>query len=516
MQVPVLSTPNVSTRPLEAPRVGTDTFGGAPAVPDASGLTDAVHDIYQEQKRKTDQVAVLSAAGQVSGLENSLATHARTQMGTNAYALPDTVSAEWQKHIADIGNGLNNDEQRLAFNNVVQSHWNSLDEIVQNHVADQHKVVDKEATDGYMANEADAAISNYTNPLRVGEAIANQAAAIRGYGERNGQDPAYIQAHVAEMTSKMHVAVIDRMLANVSDGEQPQMAKSYYDAFKSQIVGPEAARVDSLIGKKSVEGTAQQQADAIKKQATTLQDGLQQAAMIQDPIVRDKVEERLRRSFEDEATSRRQVREQNRVQASTLLQQNGGNFDALPITLRDTFTAPEVDGLKTEAKLIRNPQRPNNPSLYNSLVSQAALSPDAFKKLRISDYMDKLSQPEFEKIQDRWYTLHHQETTIAGSEGRREDHKAETAADKAAAQKVKDDKARELLKSLGVNIGPAVPGAPIIHQPLPGQQPTKPPAVDPSIAKLKVPDSWKQHAATDSAFAAYLKAHSPHDDEDQQ
>ena len=517
--VPVQSQPSVEPAALAGEHVPRrikaedETFGGGAASyrPNLQGLADIADQMYQKQKRMSDQVAVMGAAARSSALANTLGEHARSQMGTASYGAVGDVQKAWQDQTSKIELGLSNDDQKLAFRGHAESEWNSLNAIVQNHVSNQHRVVAAQAVDGYTAQQGEKALLNASDPspagqMAVSEAVANTRAAITQYGESQGQDPAYTKTHADEAVSKIHGAVLTRMLGSVGDGEQPTMAAQYYALHKDEIVEPEARRFDGLIAKKSVEGTAQQQADAIKRQSTTLSDAMTQAGMIQDPNVRDKTEERLRRSFNDDATSQRQVREQNYVQASTLLQQNKGDFDALPIELRSTFTPSETNSLKIEAGKVRHPEIPANPSLKNSLINQAALNPDHFKALKISDYSGQLPEKDFDQIQNLWLSMHKQEANIAGSEGRRETHIAESAASTAAKAAAKDAakqaEARKTLEAMGVHIGPTVPGAPIAKPSAPGQQPAA--AISPHAQALPVPQSWKDHAATNPAYQHYL------------
>ncbi len=189
-----------------------------------------------------------------------------------------------------------------------------------------------------------------------------------------------------------------------------------------------------------------------------------------------------------------------------------------------------MDSLKTEAKKIRNPERPQNPSLYNSLVAQAALHPDTFKNLKISDYMQQLSQPEFDKIQEKWYGLNHHDDVSAEADVKRKARMDETTAKKNATliqhranllNSIKDPEMRKNIEKhlpaldtlphgVTPSHAPTVPGAPMPTLPPVGGSsmftPVKP--VKDSISALKIPQSWKDASTGDADYAAYLDHYS--------
>ena len=262
-------------------RIGAteETFGAGGPRPNLDGLADVAAQLYQRQKRVSDSVAVMGAAAQTSALANTLSEHARSQMGTNAYHAVDDVATTWQDQTSKIEMGLANDDQKLAFRQHVASEWNSLNAVVQNHVSNQHRVVAQQAVDGYMAQQGEKALQNAPDPspagqLAVSEAVANTRAAIMQYGANEGQDPDYTKAHADEAVSKLHDAVVKRMMGMAQDGQQPVMAQAYYEAHKNEMFSTTSDTLNALIAKKSVEGTAQQQADSIKKQVLSLPDGI--------------------------------------------------------------------------------------------------------------------------------------------------------------------------------------------------------------------------------------------------
>lgn len=379
-QVPTIGGPRVATAPLPQVRAPLETFGGGSAdhVPDLSGLLDTALAIHADQTRKANQLAVQDAGAKIVDAGTSLELEAQQRLGKDAFGAIDDAKAKFDKANGEIESGLKTDEARLAYRNIAQSRWNTLNQVVQHHVAQQHKVYDTETTNGLLLGLADSTVQNFQHPDVVALNIAQMTGAIRDAGQRNGEPAELIAAHVAENTSKMHVAVIDRMLANVGDGEQPRQAQAYYDAHKGEIVGPQAAQVDSLLARKSVEGTSQQQADAIAAKSPDLTDALKQAALITDPHVRTLTEERLRRHFADVATADRERKQQNYQQASAILEQTR-DFSKVPLAVRMKLSPGENEALQHREDQLRHPKEgPGDPDKFLQLMNESYFNPSSF------------------------------------------------------------------------------------------------------------------------------------------
>ena len=463
--------------------------------------------------------------------------HARSQEGANAFGLPEEISQQWKDGSSAIAETMTNPQQKLAFQEQAASHWGSLNEAVQMHVADQRKVYAGQVYDGYLSSEANAAVASYTDPARVALSIDRRKAAITDHAEQFGIAPQERDKAIAQMTSDTHVTVLNEMLASTQDAEQPTMAKAYYDAHQGEIIGPKAAITQALVAKKSLEGAAQQQGDAIYKSATSLDDALnqvQQAAQDNPsqmtPQVRKEVEQRVRARFEDHATSLRETQQQTVIQLNDMLHQNGGHFDALPINLRDLLSPNEEESMRRNADAIRFPKARTNLDTKASLLNMAGLHPEAFKALDLTQYQSQFSPQDYTTILNK-------QLSMRTSENVHTERTDEATAKKNAATVQKRENLLQTMKqtmkpdayaifvkhlppldTLPHGTAPApqtAPGAPI-HPlpPLGGQRPAqgKPASAPAGLEMVPVPQSWKDAAGTDTAYANYLKHHAPEEE----
>lgn len=394
--VPVSPVPQVESSPLRAPRVAPDEVGGIPAVPDLGPMAEQVRSIYEEEKRKTDQVAVTGAAAQVSDLETRLATGARQQLGKNAFTAPDEVAKGWQDGIAEISKGLSNDDQRLAFANVERAHWGALNSTVQSHVAQQRKVYDDETTQSYLGAEANAAVQNYTDPTRVGESIANQQAAIRDHGRRNGLPDEWVDAHTAEVASKTNTAVIERMLANGQD----LGARQYYDHVKGTLDGDDATRLDRAIETGTSRAEGRRQAQRIMQTADSREDALVEVDKIDDPRVAAEAQQQVENLWNQKVKNDREQYSANVQRATDIIRQTG-DVSHVPPSMWIGMKAGDQEQLERFSRTMTEPGKittdlPTWLTLRNGLADP--VTRDATVKdlqTNYAKYLNKLGPDDF-------------------------------------------------------------------------------------------------------------------------
>lgn len=536
MPITVPRLPSESPEALPGVRVDPSTpraaFGGGAgnvaASIDTGGVSQVAEQIAQHEKRKADTIAYTNASAQLSNIETNLRVKAHSATGANAFTLPEETQTAWQEQTGAIAKTMTNATQREAFQGAVTSHWSSLNESVQMHVADQRKVYAGQVYDGYLAAESNAAIAAYTDPDRVQLSIDRRAGAIADHAEAMGIAPEARDKVIAQMKSDTHTDVITRMLNATPDGESPTMAADYYRAHQSDIIGNDAIKLGGLIGKKTVEGIAQQQGDAIYDKALNLDDALKQARDIQEPTVRTKVEERLRRAFEDHAKSVYEEQRKTIIELNDQLHANGGDFDALPIEKRDKLTPNEEESMRRNADQIRFPKQHTNLSTKASLLNMAGLHPDAFKSLDLTQYRDQFSPQDYSTILNKQLSMRTSETRAAESDAKRKERQDEATAKKNAAliqhranllNAIKDPVQRKNIEKFlppidtlphGITPSPhIVPGGPIQHEPVPGAAPAglQMTPVKDSISAMRIPQSWKDASADNPEYEAYLEHH---------
>lgn len=409
--MPTVPAPHqqVGLEPLPNARVAVDApieaFGGGAANPrlDLSELANQAHDIFQQEKQRADETAVVAAAAKASDLETRLTISTRQRLGTDAFSAPEQVTEDWDKSTQEIESGLTNDTQRAAFERVKASHWNSLNSAVQSHVADQRQKYDAQVTDDAIGAERNAAIVNFDNPGRVALSIANQVAAIKTHLEKvyNGQIPeGLLERATLEASSSTQTAVIDRLLANGQD----LAAKTYYSAVKDQISGADSTKIEKALEVGSKRGESQRQADAIlAKPDIDEQTAVQQARAIKDPDVRDDVEERIRREFTERAQQQRAVRDATFQRASDQLERARGDVNRINPSDWAGLTLQERSALRAYGKqLTEGTPTKTDLGTYYSLRTMAVTPETRDKFLKRNLMLDRpyLSEGDFKQMVD--------------------------------------------------------------------------------------------------------------------
>ena len=189
----------------------------APAMTGAIDTANKVAaDVYEDEIRKVNQVVALDADLRLSELKTRLTNEASQYRGRDAHQAIDYVNAEWTKGVADIENGLSNDEQKLAVRNRIVGHWTGLNSSIQGYVSGERRRYDDEVTKSSIINRITESKGNYENPHIVEKSLSETRAIINDYGKRNGLSKEAIDMEYNEAERKIYQAVGDGFVENLS------------------------------------------------------------------------------------------------------------------------------------------------------------------------------------------------------------------------------------------------------------------------------------------------------------
>lgn len=245
-----------------------------------------------------------------------------------------------------------------------------------------------------------------------------------------------------------------------------------------------------------------------QQQPVTLTEALSRAAQIQDPRVREATEQRIRRHYEDIAADRRQQQAQNFQTAGEIVEKTG-DHERIPLPMWLSLDVHDREALLRREDQVRHPKVADNGDTYVSLMNMAGLSDASrshFETLDLGKYRGKVTESEFKQLLSLQTTERRQTSAGISSEARRvsaaetaEQKRAAAAAEKAKQKEAEAEKARAALKAMGVDIGPAVPGAPI-HKPAAAA-----PVGQAMAPGGKVPQAWLDRAKKDQNYRLYLE-----------
>lgn len=185
-------------------------------------LGDIGKNIYQDEVRRQDEVAVLEADRKMSEWENKRLydpkNGALAVKGKDAFGLPDTINKEFDDTANEIAKGLSTPRQRDAFMRMRASRQRDVNGTLSRHVFNEIRQFDNNETSAYIANSQQAAANNYNDPERIGLEIERQHAAVSDFARRNGLEGSETERMLRERAvSGTHKLVIEKLLANGQD-----------------------------------------------------------------------------------------------------------------------------------------------------------------------------------------------------------------------------------------------------------------------------------------------------------
>jgi soluble lytic murein transglycosylase-like protein len=238
------------TNAQQANSVNPDMFGAGigramvGAGEQISRLGDVFAQLHQENKAKDDTARVMDAytAG-TSRLRETLydpenGLYNRT--GQNAAGVTDLTSEASQKIFEEVGQTLENDDQREAFRRMWERKQEATLDGSAKHEFSQMGAARTQAKTAGLANlEADI-IANYKEPA----ALAANFDAVRAMIRSNpdGLPAEAVEQLERESVSKLHLEVIQRMAL-----DEPGAALDYYEKNRKQVSGGDHALAEKYI-----------------------------------------------------------------------------------------------------------------------------------------------------------------------------------------------------------------------------------------------------------------------------
>lgn len=388
----------VATEALPGVRVLTEAPASAFRVPgealDISPIAKVVGEFAAREKDKADQLALLDADNQLAKLHTDLQLEASQRKGKDALGATADVEGKWKEGVGAIEKTLTNDRQRMAFFNRAGGRYQSLYESVERHTAAETERYDSEVTDTALKNRINDALVNYQDPQMVAKAALELKAIVKDHGKRQGWDPAVIEEKSAEQLSRLHAGVIGRFLKVGDD----RAAKAYYEKAKGQILGEHQDNIDQALEEGSTLGEAQRRADAIvKTKGITRTEAYEMAKALDDPKLRRATIDQL----DDEYSRQDRLRKDEHDKIVSMAAEYADKGQRTPASLLPQLTVGERRSLDAHRKsVLRGDLIETDQAAYYELQGMA-IDPkrrDAFTKLNLITYRDKLSNSDFQEM----------------------------------------------------------------------------------------------------------------------
>lgn len=294
-QVSQQATPDVRL-PTSTP---SGAFGLGPqsqqARSEVLNTTSKVQKMFDEEKKKADDVAFMSADLQASKAQTDIEVGIRARKGEDAFSSSKWAEQEWKDKTSEIYERANNSAQRARIQRSLNQRAAGIYKAAQVHQQNEIVNYTKEQTQAYVEAERASAVENYQDPAKVGTSLERQKAALSQILSNLGvskDSPAGKQVF-EEAVSQTHSQVINRMLADGND----QQARAYFKANKKDISTKFYDKLKSSLEEGSLRGESQRRSDAIVAKADGMGDALDKARAITDPKLRDETQARVKNYY---------------------------------------------------------------------------------------------------------------------------------------------------------------------------------------------------------------------------
>lgn len=386
---------------LEEAKAGTADAGARlGATVAAAGVTIArdQREAVDRERERADQIAVLNASNVLSAWENKRLydpnAGALAVRGKDAFGLPEKVGDEYQKIAGAVEAGLGTDRQREAFQRVKLERQAQLDLTLRRHVYGEMQRYEGQELQAFVENAKNAAIASAGDPQRIGMELGGAVAAIKQHGARLGMGPEQIQESIAQTTSATHVGVIEQLLAQ----DRATAASVYFDETKSAIKGESLARIEKALDEGKIRKTSQTKSDEIIAAGGTLTEQREKARAIDDPKLRDAVEERIEHNATLKERAEREMEQQTLRGVYNVLDQTH-DVRKIPTSTWAGLDGGQRASARSYAEhLARGVAVETDQPTYYALIQKAAHDPESFATENLLTYRAKLGDTEFKQL----------------------------------------------------------------------------------------------------------------------
>lgn len=357
--VPRSPETQVSPSPVPGVRVPTPPAGMFDYGSGLRQVAGAAAEIYQAEKRRADQVAVLDADNQLDTSKTTLLhdpkSGALTRRGKDALGIVDPTLDAFDRQAGTLQSGLTNPNQRMAFDRLRQAKRQAIFETLTRHAGAEQFKFDTQVTESSIANARNDGLADVRNGEAVRSSIERQQATYLDYARHHGINDETITRTLADLASKTHAGVVSRLLAMGNDRE----ARAYYDTQGKAILADEATPLERALTEGSTQGEAQRRADAAVADTTSRADALAQADTIAEAEVRQRARALIVDHFQRVKEDEKAARDDLFMGALNLVEQTGDLSRVDPLT-RSQLTYEQRTALRLIAKHGADEDRPFN------------------------------------------------------------------------------------------------------------------------------------------------------------
>lgn len=388
-QVQHRNLPSAGFSNLPSAAFGADIGRG---LQDVAGV---VGQIAEQEREKADTAQLLEADRELSAWEVQALytpeTGALNRRGKDALGLPDQLLPDYDSRVSAIVARLN---PRIAqrFQALAAGRRDDIQKALFRHVSEQGDFILKSEAEAYEATSLAAIAANADDPERVAAEQDRLWASKLATLTRLGATPEIIRAERAGLEAKVHSTLLDQYLA----ARDYPKAIAYYEANR-EALGERADEYGKQVEQARLIYEETATADRLIGQFGAGPAAIAQAKLIEDPVLRERVESRIDR----EAARRERLRNEGeritREQAWAKLEQAPPTADLYEIlTPRELAALSAMPGVLAQMEgrqnaRLRGLEVKTDPTVFDELHRSMATDPQGFAQTDLTKFYDKLS-----------------------------------------------------------------------------------------------------------------------------
>jgi hypothetical protein len=323
----------------------------------------------------------------------------QNRRGQDAWNVTSDVNDWFEKNQPKYSEGLDNDAQRRAFAATFNSVRQQALETTGRFEADQRRVSMEESGKDSIQASINIAAADHNNQSTVDGARSDITRRVQLMSTLNGWSPEIRDAQMTNSLTDLHKQVIQALV-----DENPDRARTYYEANKQEIAGSDRDVIDKVIRLGTIRQVAQTATDKIMASGAGETDSLAYARSHFTGQEQDEVVKRVTERFA-EADAVRERDQKTSGDRAWNIYSKAGSLNAVPTTLlagmdgKDRLALQKENDARIAGKLVDT-----DTTTFYGLQSMASQNPQQFAGTDLRQFYPKLGvedRKHFIDLQDQ-------------------------------------------------------------------------------------------------------------------
>lgn len=359
-----------------------------------AGADQASIALDQQHLANADTVMKTEAAFKDSYLKMQQSMQDRR--GQNAWNVTNDVNDWFTKAAPQYSNVLENDAQRRAFAATFNSVRQQALETTGRFEADQRRQSVEESGKDSIRASINIAAADHNNTATIDGAKSDILKRLQLMGTLNGWSPEIRDAQETEALTDLHKQVIQALV-----DENPDHARTYYEATKQEIAGADRDVIDKVIRVGTIRQVAQVATDKIIATGAGETDALAYARAHYTGQEQDEVVKRVTERYAEADAVRERDQKTAADRAWGIYAKNGETLTVVPTTVLNAMDGQARLALEKEWKAhVSGKDVDTDWTAYNGLRALASTDPSKFSVTDLRNYFPQLGPDQRKELID--------------------------------------------------------------------------------------------------------------------